>query len=291
MLAYTHYTTTKQGSEMDFYFQRSYRGPLKAILLDWAGTTMDYGCYAPAVVFVQVYERKGVPISIEEARVPMGAHKKVHIRKISQLESVRERWQQTHGHAPNEDDVEAMFQDFIPLQLNVLADYADLIPGTLEAIQEFRARGLKIGSTTGYTREMMNLLQSEAAKRGYVPDSTVCATDVPAGRPAPFMCLQNMLNLQVYPPEAIVKVDDTLPGIEEGLNAGMWTIGLAKTGNEIGLNAQEISNLAQDDLQTKLQRAYTRMSQVGAHYVVDGIWDVSSVLDEISVRLRQGEKP
>ena len=135
---------------MEFYFQRSSRGPLKAVLLDWAGTTMDYGCYAPAVVFVQVYERKGVPISVEEARVPMGAHKKVHIRKISEIEPVRERWQGTHGRPPNEDDVEAMFQDFIPLQMNVLADYADLIPGTLDAVKDFRARGLKVGSTTGY---------------------------------------------------------------------------------------------------------------------------------------------
>ena len=276
---------------MEFYFQRTYRGPLKAILLDWAGTTMDYGCYAPAVVFVQVYERKGVPITMEEARAPMGAHKKVHIRKISQQDAVRERWQQAHGRAPNEDDVEAMFQDFVPLQMNVLADYADLIPGTLDAVKEFRARGMKIGSTTGYTREMMDLLQSEAAKRGYVPDSTVCAADVPEGRPAPFMCLQNMLNLQVYPPEAIVKVDDTLPGIEEGLNAGMWTIGLAKTGNEIGLNASEIGQLSSEDLRAKLERAYTRMAQCGAHYVVDGIWDVPAVLDDINARLRRGERP
>lgn len=276
---------------MDFHFQRSYRGPLKAILLDWAGTTMDYGCYAPAVVFVQVYERHGVPISMDEARAPMGAHKKVHIRKISQQDAVRARWEQTHGRAPNEDDVEALFRDFVPLQLNVLADYADLIPGTLDAVKEFRARGLKIGSTTGYTREMMDLLQSEAAKRGYVPDSTVCAADVPEGRPAPYMCLQNMLNLQVYPPEAIVKVDDTLPGIEEGLNAGMWTIGLAKTGNEIGLNAQEIAQLPPEELNARLQRAYTRMAQVGAHIVVDGIWDVPMALDEIGARLRRGERP
>ena len=252
---------------------------------------MDYGCYAPAVVFVQVYERKGVPISVEEARVPMGAHKKVHIRKISQIESVRDRWQETHGRPPNEDDVEAMFQDFIPLQMNVLADYADLIPGTLDAVKDFRARGLKVGSTTGYTREMMGLLQSEATKRGYIPDSTVCAADVPEGRPAPFMCLQNMINLQVYPPEAVVKVDDTLPGIEEGLNAGMWTIGLAKTGNEIGLNGDEIAKLPPEELKTKLERAYTRMAQTGAHFVVDGIWDVPAVLDEIGARLRRGERP
>ena len=87
----------------EYTYQRTYRGSLKAIILDWAGTTMDYGCYAPAVVFVEVYKRKDVPITIEEARVPMGAHKKVHIRKISQIESVAQRWQDAHGRNPDED--------------------------------------------------------------------------------------------------------------------------------------------------------------------------------------------
>src|SRR3954449_12022738 len=119
---------------MNFHFQRSYRGSLKAILLDWAGTTLDYGCYAPAVVFTEVFKRKGVPISVGEARAPMGAHKKVHIRKISQLDAVRERWQAAHRRPPAEADVESMFQEFIPLQLACLADYADLIPGTLDAV-------------------------------------------------------------------------------------------------------------------------------------------------------------
>ena len=276
---------------MDFYFKRIYRGPLKAILLDWAGTTMDYGCYAPAVVFVEVYKRRGVPISIAEARVPMGAHKKVHIRKISQIDAVNQRWQQAHGRKPDEDDVEAMFQEFVPLQLDCLADYADLIPGTLEAVADFRRRGLKIGSTTGYTGEMMQLLLAEAQKRGYEPDATVCATDVPAGRPEPWMCVQNAMNLRVYPFEACVKVDDTLPGIDEGLNAGMWTIGLAKTGNEIGLNQQEIDALEPEVLHAKLDRAYTRMHKTGAHYVVDGIYDVPAVLDDINARLARGERP
>jgi phosphonoacetaldehyde hydrolase len=276
---------------VEFYFRRSYRGPVKAILLDWAGTTMDYGCYAPAVVFIEVYKRKGVPITIDEARAPMGAHKKVHIRKISQIESVRQRWQEKHGRLPDEDDVEAMFQDFVPLQLACLADYADLIPGTLEAIAKFRRRGLKIGSTTGYTREMMDVLLAEAKKRGYEPDSTVCAADVPAGRPAPYMVLQNMINLQVYPPEAVIKVDDTLPGIEEGLNANMWSIGLAKTGNEIGLTEAEIHQLAPQVYQSKLERAYTRMAQAGAHYVVDGIWELDPLIDEINERLKRGERP
>ena len=263
---------------MEFYFQRGYRGPLKAVMLDWAGTTLDYGCYAPAVVFVQVYERQGVPISIEEARVPMGAHKKVHIRKLSKMEAIAARWQEEHGRAPNEEDVETMFADFVPLQLGCLADYAELIPGTVEAMTEFRRMGLKIGSTTGYMTEMMDVLIEEAARRGYKPDSSVCAAEVPAGRPAPWMCLQNAQMLGVYPMEACVKVDDTLPGIEEGLNAGMWAIGLAKTGNEIGLTEAEIEALDADVYQARLQRAYARMAQTGAHYVVDGISDVPPII-------------
>jgi len=276
---------------MDFVFQRSYRGPVKGVILDWAGTTMDYGCSAPAVVFVEVYKRQGVPITIEQAREPMGAHKKVHIRAISQTEAVQRKWQDVFGRLPNEEDVEAMFQDFVPLQLACLADYADLIPGTLEALADFRARGLKIGSTTGYTTEMMEVLLEEAKKRGYVPDSSVCASQVPAGRPYPWMCLQNALNLQVFPMESLVKVGDTLPDILEGLNAGMWTIGVAKTGNEMGLTEQEVSALADEVLKRKLARAYERMYQAGAHYVVDGISDVPDVLDKINARLARGERP
>ena len=276
---------------MDFVFQRSYRGPLKAVILDWAGTTLDYGCFAPAVVFVEVFKRHGIPITTEQAREPMGAHKKVHIRMISEMEAVRRMWQDVHGGLPDEDDVEQMFREFVPLQLACLASYADLIPGTLEAVAEFRRRGLKIGSTTGYTTAMMEVLQEEARQRGYVPDSSVCASQVPAGRPHPWMCLQNALNLQLYPMEAFVKVGDTLPDIAEGLNAGMWTMGLAKTGNELGLTEQEIAALEPQVLSGKLDRARQRFRQAGAHYVVDGIAEVAPVLDEINARLAHGERP
>ena len=276
---------------MDFVFQRSYRGPLKAVILDWAGTTMHYGCFAPAVVFMEVYRRQGVDITIDQAREPMGAHKKVHIRLVSQIEAVAQKWEQVHGRRPAEEDIDAMFSDFVPLQLACLAQYADLIPGTVETVGEFRRRGLQIGSTTGYTEDMMKILLQEAAQRGYVPDSSVCATQVPAGRPHPWMCLQNAMNLQIYPMEAFVKIGDTLPDIAEGLNAGMWTIGLAKTGNEMGLTEEQVAALPAGVQQAKLARACQRMRQAGAHYVVDGIADVLPLLDDINSRLARGERP
>ena len=276
---------------MNFVFQRSYRGPLQGVILDWAGTTMDYGCYAPAVVFTEVYKRFGVEITIEQAREPMGAHKRVHIQKISQIDAVRKRWTEVHGAPPTEQDVDKMFEMFVPLQLACLAQYADLIPGTLDALRDFRARGLKIGSTTGYTGEMMKILLEEAAKRGYVPDATVCATDVPAGRPEPWMCLENAKLLRIYPMEAIVKIGDTLPDIEEGLNAGMWTIGLTMTGNELGLTEAEIQALDPELRERKRTRACQRMTAAGAHYVVDAITGVPPLLDDINSRLARGERP
>ena len=131
---------------MDFVFQRSYRGPLKAILFDWAGTTIDYGCYAPAVVFIEVFKSKDVPISIAEARLPMGAPKKDHIRQILQIEAVQKRWQATYNQASTEADVGAMYQEFVPRQLACLTDYGDLTPGTVEAIKDARQRGLRAQS-------------------------------------------------------------------------------------------------------------------------------------------------
>ncbi len=276
---------------MSFSYARQYRGKIQAVLLDWAGTTMDYGCMAPAVVFVEVFKRQGVPITMDEARAPMGAHKRVHIQKISQLDSVRRRWQEAHGRPPAEADVDRMFADFVPLQLACLSDYSRLVPGTLEVVRAMRARAIKIGSTTGYLREMMEINLRDAKQQGYEPDSTVCASDVPAGRPYPYMCLQNVINLQVSPVEACVKVDDTVPGVEEGLNAGMWTIGLAMSGNEIGLPLAEVQALDPEERERRRQRAYARMTQCGAHYVVDSIADIVPCLDAIEERLARGDRP
>jgi phosphonoacetaldehyde hydrolase len=274
-----------------FSYTRTYRGKIQAVILDWAGTTMDFGCMAPAVVFVEVYKNQQVPITMEEARTPMGAHKKVHIRKISQLDSVRGRWHDAHGRYPTEDDVEAMFADFVPLQLACLSDYSQLIDGTLEAVEAMRRRGMKIGSTTGYMTEMTAINLADAKRQGYEPDTTVCASEVPAGRPYPAMCMQNAINLQVEAVAACVKVDDTIPGIEEGLNAGMWSIGLACSGNEIGLSKPDYDALDPEIRAQKRQAAYRRMHMAGAHYVVDTIAEMMPCIDDIEARIARGERP
>ncbi|HLY25926.1 MAG TPA: phosphonoacetaldehyde hydrolase [Aggregatilineales bacterium] len=274
-----------------YRFRRTYSGPLQGVILDWSGTTVDYGCIAPAKVFVDIFTRQGVPISMEEARGPMGMYKRDHIRQITQMPSIAARWQDKQGRLPTEDDVQAMYDAFIPLQIACIAEYADPIPGVPETVKAFHQRGLKVGSTTGYTRAMMDVLLPEASKRGYAPDCLVCPDEVAGGRPAPWMSFQNAMRLGIYPMESFVKIGDTVVDIAEGLNAGMWTIALAKTGNELGLMQRQVESLTPESLSGKLKGIYERLNQAGAHYVVDSLADVLPILDHINERLAQGEKP
>ena len=277
---------------MEFVYHRIYKGPVKLVIFDWAGTTLDYGCYAPAVVFVEVFKRRGVEITMEQARRPMGLKKLDHIRAISQQDEVAALWKKVHGKVCAEADVQDMFEkDFVPLQVACIADYSELIPGTVETVNELRSRGMKIGSTSGYFTEAMEINFREAKKQGYIPDVNACASDVPAGRPEPWMVLSNMQQARIFPPEAVVKIDDTKPGIAEGLNAGTWTIGLSRTGNEVGLNEKELAALPSDELKRKVDKAADGLAKSGAHYVVESIVDVPPIITEIELRLKIGDRP
>jgi len=274
-----------------FTYHREYRGPIQAVILDWAGTTQDHGVYAPAVVFIDVFHRYGVEITMAEARAPMGLFKLDHIRAITKMPGVAERWQAVHGRPVTEDDVQAMFADFQPLQVEAMARYATLIDGTVEAVDEMKRRKYKIGSTTGFMRAAADVAMREAERQGYVPDSTVCADEVPAGRPEPWMVLRNMEILRVFPPAAVVKIGDTKIDIDEGLNAGTWTIGLSRSGNYVGLTEQEFLALPESQRLDLVVQADDLLRRQGAHYVVETIADVMPCLDDIEHRLRHGRLP
>lgn len=274
-----------------FTYERRYRGPVRAVIFDWAGTIVDWGSTAPALAFVETFRRHGVEISTVEARGPMGSAKRDHIVQLTEMAGVRARWRQAHGRDPGVSDVDALYRDFIPAQLAVLERHSALIPGTLELAAELRRRRIRIGTTTGYVREMTEVNLREAARQGFEPDYTACASDVPHGRPAPDMALLNVIHLGVSPMEACVKVDDTLVGIDEGLNAGMWTVGVSLSGNECGLSRDELAGLAPADLARLRAGAERRFRSAGAHYVVDSVADLLPCLDDVGSRLARGERP
>ncbi len=276
---------------MRFHYQRSYRGPVQAVILDWAGTTVDFGSLAPTMAFVQLFAEEDVAISVAEVRGPMGTEKREHIRQLCQLPEVADRWRTVHRDPPDEAVVDRLYQAFVPLQIAAIRDYAQLIPGCRETIAALRERGIRIGANTGYSREMAEPLMCAAADQGYIPDSAVCATEVPRGRPYPYMSLKNAIELGVETVQACVKVDDTVPGIEEGLNAGMWTVAVAISGNEIGLPLAGWDALPFAEQQRRRERAYSRLLASGAHYVIDSIAALPRCIDAIEARLANGERP
>ena len=258
---------------------------LRALVLDWAGTTVDFGSLAPARTLQLVFVRAGIQLAEDEIRRDMGLPKKVHIGQILSMPRVRDAWRALRGRRPTPADVEDVYQQFIPLQLSCLAEYAGLIPGVSGSVQRFRERGLKIGSTTGYTRAMLDLLVAHSAKAGYRPDCCLSPEDVGAGRPEPFMLYENAVRLQVYPLASIAKVGDTPADIQEGLNAGTWSIGVAATGNGIGLAYDEFQALPSSERRSRVESAQRELEDAGAHYVVETLAELDLVLDDIDARL------
>lgn len=267
---------------------RHYAGPLKLAVLDLAGTFLDFGSCAPAGTFVELFARKGITVSDAEARGPMGTHKRDHIAALCALNGVQKQWKSRYGHVPSSADIDALYAAFIPLQIEALPRYSALIPGAREAVAALRRRGLRIAFTTGYSREMMNIVLADAQKQGLTMDAAVCASDVPTGRPAPWMAMECERLTAIYPPAACIKLGDTIVDIEEGRNAGMWSVGVAVTGNMTGLSLVDWEALASEAQQARRRRARRAMLDAGAHAVIDSIAELPCLVDSINKLMAKG---
>jgi phosphonoacetaldehyde hydrolase len=264
---------------------------LQGVIFDWAGTLVDHGSRAPVAALLSIFSAAGVPIEIAEARQSMGVAKKTHIENILEIARVQEAWTEAHGIAPSQDDTDRLYAAFIPQQLTCLQSHSELIEGVSDVARHLRSRGLKIGTTTGYNRPMLDYLLERAASQGFQPDFSTCPEEVSMGRPAPYMCYRNAIHLQAYPLWALVKIGDTPADIEEGLNAGMWTIGITRTGNEVGLTQAEWDSTIEEEQETLLSAAEKKLLTAGAHYVAHTVADCGAILDSIQARLENGDRP
>lgn len=265
---------------------------IQAVITDLAGTTIDFGSCAPAGAFIELFQRHGVEMSWEQARGPMGLEKRAHIHTLISSDDISARWRQAHGGRDwTETDVDELYAEFIPLQLDVLPSYGDLVPGVAEIMPWLRQRNIRVGSTTGYNREMMDVVLKCAGRQGFVPDAASCAEDVPIGRPAPWMIFRCLEALSVFPPAAAVNIGDTLPDIDSGRNAGTWSVGVVRTGNMLGLGREDIAALDSEELARMTESGRRKMLERGAHYVVDGIEQLPELIETINRRMARGDRP
>jgi len=277
----------------DYTYERSYRGGVKALVLDWSGTLADAYVIAPASVFVKVFKNQGVEISMEEARGPMGLRKDLHIKMLTEDPEIAARWSAIKGTPPTQADVDVMFADFVPLQLDCLREYTALLPGIKDTMTALQAQGIKIGTSTGFVRSMVDILLEDSIKQGFTPDATVAGDEVLNGaRPNPHMVFKNLDLMNISDVKSVVKCDDTVSGIGEAQNAGCWGVGLVRYSNYMNVNSlEEAANLTEADITRRMAKTRDILEKAGAHYVIDSLVEIPAVIADINARLSRGEKP
>ena len=262
---------------------------IQMIVFDWAGTTTDYGGVAPSVVFDRVFQEEGICLTKEEINAPMGMEKKAHIRALLSSLSGGRQWKERYGTSWTEEDAERLYEKFEGILYQMVAEYSVPIPGVVDTVQQLRKQGLKIGSTTGYTSQMMKQVLPKARGLGYEADCVVTPDVTGASRPTPFMLYECMRRLNVYPPSAVVKVGDTVVDIQEGKNAGAWSIGILTGSNLLGLTQAEYEAMAPDELEQRKQAAAERYLEAGADLVIDSIRELPDAVAEINRRMAEQE--
>jgi len=264
---------------------------IQGIIFDWAGTTVDYGCFAPVVTFIEVFKKHGIELTLEEVIAPMGIHKKEHIKILLQLDRVKTLWNKKYNSLPTSKDVDTLYEMFKPMLISILKDFASPNPHVIETLSKLREKGLKIGSTTGYIRKMMDTLIPFAKENGYSPDNVVTSDEVPIGRPSPYMCYKNAIDLGIYPLETIIKVGDTIADIKEGVNASMWSVGIIMGSSLMGMTKDDVSTCDVKKLEKKMKKIETALYNAGAHFVIKDMSYLIPLIDKINVLLNEGITP
>lgn len=266
----------------NFDLSQAYHGPIRAVILDWAGTAIDYGCFGPVAVFQEAFKHFGIEPTIEETRKPMGREKKEHLKEMLEMPRIKALWQEKYGREANAEDLDSLFKKVRELMPTVLADYASPVPGCVEALEKLREKNIAIGSCTGYSREMMRELLPLAEAMGFKPDYLATSDQVPQGRPYPWMCWLNCVKLGIFPPQAVVKVGDTMADILEGRNAGHWTVAVTHSSNAMGKSVEEIAALNPEELANLEAPLAKAFADAGANFVISDISELPRICEDIN---------
>ena len=258
---------------------------IECVIMDWAGTAIDYGCFAPVSAFLESFRAIGIEVTAEEARRPMGLTKIDHVRALFDMPRIGKCFEDLYHRSYNEEDVQGRYEDFQRLLFSTLKEYTTPIPHVIETLDQLRAQGIKIGSTTGYTREMMDVVIPAAAAKGYQTENCVTSDGLPGGRPYPYMIYKTMCDLAVPSRMSVLKYGDTISDIKEGVNAGVWTVGAIIGSNEMGLTEEEFLQLSAEDRKQKMAEVRHRMYAAGADYVVDDITELPALIEAINKRM------
>lgn len=260
------------------------RRKIEAVILDWAGTTVDYGCFAPVEAFIEAFKEYGIIPTIEEVRKPMGMLKRDHIKTMMEMPRINEEWQRRYGKAWEESDVDAVYHSSESSIMKILHNFGEVKPYVIETIQSLRNREIRIGSTTGYTDEMMEIVMPKAKENGYEPDCWFSPNSVGnMGRPYPYMIFKNLQQLGVTRVGAAIKVGDTMTDILEGKNAGMLSVGIIEGSSLMALAQKDYEALSEEEKKQVCNQVRKAYEACGADYIIQNMSELLELINKIEL--------
>ena len=255
---------------------------ITTVILDWAGTTVDFGCFAPVDAFREAFESIGLTPTMEETRAPMGMQKRAHIEAMLSGDRLRAAFRWRFGRAWTQEDIDMLYREFEPALFRVLPEHCDVLPGAIKTASVLRGMGIKIGSTTGYTAAMMEIVVQEALRAGYTPDAMVLPDETGGiGRPYPYMLHRNLEKLGEADIRRVLKLGDTVSDIEEGKNAGCVSVGAIRGSSILGLNREEYDALTEAERIRRFEKARAEFIAAGADHVIDSIEALPELIETL----------
>ncbi|MCR6544268.1 phosphonoacetaldehyde hydrolase [Dehalobacterium formicoaceticum] len=255
---------------------------IEAVIFDWAGTTVDFGSFAPVQAFIEAFKQFGVTPTVEEVREPMGMPKWNHIETMMKMTRISEEWEKIHGKASTKEDVDTVYAASETSIMGILKDFAEPKPFVLQAIKDLRGRNIKVGSTTGYTDEMMSIVVPKAEENGYKPDFWCTPNAVNnVGRPYPYMIFKNFEALGLTDVSSVIKVGDTVADIKEGRNAGLISVGVIEGSSIMALSEGEFNALSQEEKNREYERVESVYKSCGADYIIKNMSELLPLIDSL----------
>ena len=133
--------------------------------------------------------------------------------------------------------------------------------------------------------KLFKLFNPELKKQRFIPDVSYSSSYTKIGRPSAEIIYRIFSDLNITKGSNCIKVDDTIPGLQEGLNAGMWVIGVIFSGNEFGKNEHEFNKLTNKEKLKFRKKISRKFKKIGAHYVIDTIKDLPKIIERIENKI------
>ena len=209
---------------------------IRGVIFDLAGTLIDNGCLAPVHAMTTAFAKQGLLVSDEIIRADMGLPKRAHIKAILAKPGILGQWECIFNNPPRTVDIDRIYTSTNQELKRIVGKYSEPTPYAVELLHYLQANGIRIGITTGYSRDIVNSLSGQIHKAGIIYNNLVCADEVKNPRPKAGMITKILDDWEIYNFSLcqFIKIGDTIADIQEAHSAKIVSCQVIDTCSDLG---------------------------------------------------------